>query len=110
MSAGTILVLAAALATLLIYNRLVRMRLRVREAWSGVDVQLKRRADVVPNLVEAVKAYAAHERALFVMSAVRAVAMSSPDGSRATGPTEFAERCATACCIRARYGCRSAAR
>jgi LemA protein len=65
MSAGTILVLAAALATLLIYNRLVRMRLRVREAWSGVDVQLKRRADVVPNLVAAVQAYAAHERTLF---------------------------------------------
>ncbi len=65
MSPGTILVLAAALAALLIYNRLVRMRLRVREAWSGVDVQLKRRADLVPNLVETVKAYAAHERALF---------------------------------------------
>ncbi len=65
MHPGTILVLAAALAALLIYNRLVRMRLRVREAWSGVDVQLKRRADLVPNLVEAVKAYAAHERTLF---------------------------------------------
>ncbi len=65
MTPGTILVLAAALAALLIYNRLVRMRLRVQEAWSGVDVQLKRRADLVPNLVEAVKAYAAHERTLF---------------------------------------------
>ncbi len=65
MTPGTILVLAAALAILLVYNRLVRMRLRVREAWFGVDVQLKRRADLVPNLVAAVKAYGAHERTLF---------------------------------------------
>lgn len=43
------------------YNRLVRGRNLVREAWSGIDVQLKRRADLVPNLVETVKGYAAHE-------------------------------------------------
>lgn len=45
-----------------IYNGLVRARLRVREAWSGIDVQLKRRASLIPNLVETVKGYAAHER------------------------------------------------
>ncbi|HZP57790.1 MAG TPA: LemA family protein [Dehalococcoidia bacterium] len=44
------------------YNGLVRGRLRVREAWSGIDVQLKRRASLIPNLVETVKGYAAHER------------------------------------------------
>ncbi len=44
------------------YNRLVRSRERVREAWSGVDVQLKRRANLVPNLVSVVKGYARHER------------------------------------------------
>ena len=44
------------------YNGLVRARLRVREAWSGIDVQLKRRTDLVPNLVETVKGYASHER------------------------------------------------
>ena len=44
------------------YNDLVRSRKRVQEAWSGIDVQLKRRASLVPNLVETVKGYAAHER------------------------------------------------
>ena len=48
-----------------IYNRLVRQRNMVREGWSGIDVQLRRRTDLVPNLVETVKAYAAHERNLF---------------------------------------------
>lgn len=44
------------------YNALVRARQMVREAWSGIDVQLKRRADLIPNLIETVKGYAAHER------------------------------------------------
>ena len=48
-----------------IYNGLVRARLQVREAWSGIDVQLKRRASLIPNLVETVKGYAAHERETF---------------------------------------------
>lgn len=48
-----------------IYNDLVRKRQMVREGWSGIDVQLKRRSDLIPNLVEAVKGYATHERAAF---------------------------------------------
>ena len=44
------------------YNRLVTLKQRVKEAWSDIDVQLKRRHDLVPNLVETVKGYAAHER------------------------------------------------
>ena len=50
---------------LLTYNRLVRNRNRSENAWAQVDVQLKRRADLIPNLVETVKGYAAHERETF---------------------------------------------
>jgi LemA protein len=53
------------LALVLMYNRLVRLRNRYENAWAQVDVQLKRRADLVPNLVESVKGYAAHEREVF---------------------------------------------
>ena len=58
-------VVAVAIYLIAIYNRLVRQRNLVREGWSGIDVQLKRRTDLVPNLVAVVKAYAAHERSLF---------------------------------------------
>ena len=47
------------------YNRLVRLRVRTQNAWSQIDVQLRRRYDLIPNLVEAVKGYAAHEREVF---------------------------------------------
>lgn len=47
------------------YNGLVRARVHVKEAWSGIDVQLKRRSSLIPNLVETVKGYAAHEREVF---------------------------------------------
>ena len=47
---------------LVIYNRFVRLRQHIRESWSGIDVELKRRYDLIPNLVETVKGYAAHER------------------------------------------------
>jgi LemA protein len=50
------------LVLILLYNRLVRLRNRIDAAWSQIDVQLKRRYDLIPNLVQTVKGYAAHER------------------------------------------------
>lgn len=47
------------------YNRLVRLRQEVNTGWANIDVQLQRRADLIPNLVESVKGYAAHERGVF---------------------------------------------
>ena len=55
-------VAAVAAAVIAIYNGLVRLRLQADNAWADIDVQLKRRYDLIPNLVETVKGYAAHER------------------------------------------------
>ena len=64
---GVIVAIFAVIVLLAVgmYNGLVRARLRVKEAWSGIDVQLKRRASLIPNLVETVKGYAQHERVVF---------------------------------------------
>ncbi len=60
-----VLAVAVLLWLMLTYNRLVRLRNEAEQGFSGIDIQLKRRADLIPNLVEAVKAYAAHESGLF---------------------------------------------
>ncbi len=67
MIAWIILILLAlgALYTVGVYNKLVRLKNMTEEAWSGIDVQLKRRYDLIPNLVETVKGYAKHETELF---------------------------------------------
>jgi LemA protein len=57
-----VLLVLLVVVAIAVYNRLVGLRQRSEEAWSDIDVQLKRRADLVPNLVETVKGYAAHER------------------------------------------------
>ena len=56
---------ALAIAGILVFNRLVRLRNRVDNSWAQIDVQLRRRYDLIPNLMETVKAYAAHEREVF---------------------------------------------
>ncbi len=62
----------------MIYNGLVRLKVRTNEAWADIDVQLKRRHDLIPNLVETVKGYAAHERELFEkVTQARANAMNA---------------------------------
>jgi LemA protein len=61
--AGCLLVVVLVIWALMAYNKLVRQRNQVRASWAQIDVQLTRRHDLIPNLVEAVKGYAGHERA-----------------------------------------------
>ncbi|EKB49566.1 LemA family protein [Cecembia lonarensis] len=61
-----------------IYNRLIKLRTNVGEAWSGIDVQLKKRYDLIPNLIETVKGFASHERETFEsVTKARTVAMGA---------------------------------
>jgi len=71
------------IALVFLYNRLVTLRNRVENAWSQVDVQLKRRYDLIPNLVETVKGYASHERETF-----EAVTNARARAQAAQGPAE----------------------
>src|SRR5262249_21054221 len=71
-----------------IYNRLVRTRNRVDNAWAQIEVQLKRRHDLIPNLVETVKGYAAHERGTFEAVTQARVAAQQAQGPAATGQAE----------------------
>jgi len=76
-------VVALFVFAVLVYNHLVRLRNEAETGWANIDVQLKRRADLVPNLVEAVKGYAAHERETFqAVTDARTKAMS------ASGPAQ----------------------
>jgi LemA protein len=83
------LIILAALIYIGIRNSMIGSRNRVDEAWSGIDVQLKRRHDLVPNLVETVKGYATHESEVFEKATkARAEAMSA----RGVGETAQAEQ------------------
>jgi len=73
---------------LFLYNSLVRGRLRVKEAWSQIDVQLKRRSDLIPNLVETVKSYAKHEREVFENVTKARSALISAKGPKETAVAE----------------------
>lgn len=77
---GIIVLIGLVLAGM--YNGLIRARVRTREAWSGIDIQLKRRANLIPNLVETVRGYAAHERQTFE-NVTRARAMLQQAGTAA---------------------------
>jgi LemA protein len=75
-----VIILVLLVAAVVIYNRLVRQRNRVDNAWAQIDVQLKRRYDLIPNLIETVKGYAAHEQETFdavVQARTRAVEAGS---------------------------------
>jgi LemA protein len=82
-----VLVLAAIVGIYLwaTYNSLVTLKVRVDEAWSDITVQLKRRADLIPNLIETVKGYAAHERGVF-----EAVTRARAETLSAQGPADAA--------------------
>ncbi|TFC83276.1 LemA family protein [Cryobacterium cheniae] len=67
------------------YNSLVTLKVRVDEAWSDITVQMKRRADLIPNLIETVKGYAAHERSVF-----ENVTKARAESLNAQGPAEAA--------------------
>lgn len=73
-----IVVVAAVVVIGLMYNGLVQLRVRAESAWSDIDVQLKRRHDLIPNLVETVKGYAAHEKGVFEnVAKARSMAMGA---------------------------------
>jgi LemA protein len=87
MALGILAVLAGAVVfyAMAIYNKLVRLRNTSQSAWSDIDVQLKKRYDLVPNLVETVKGYAAHERSL-----LEKLTEARASGLTASGPAETA--------------------
>jgi len=76
-----------------IYNRLVRLKNQAEEGWSGISVQLKRRYDLIPNLVNCVKGYAAHEQATFekvIEKRNQAMSVQAP-AEKAAAENEFAQ-------------------
>ncbi len=82
------IIVVLALILVAVYNGLVQARNKVDEAWSGIDVQLKRRHDLIPNLIETVKGYAAHETEAFQnVSEARAAAIGA-QGPAAQGQAE----------------------
>lgn len=92
MSVGVIILIVLAvvigIALVVIYNSLVRLNVRAEEAWSDITVQLKRRLDLIPNLIETVKGYAKHERAVFEeVTKARADALNA-QGVEETAKTE----------------------
>ena len=81
----SIVAAAVVIYAIITFNSLVRTRQMANEAWSGIDVQLKRRSDLVPNLVDAVKGYAGHERSVLEeVTKLRGAARALPDNDVAS--------------------------
>ncbi|KKS31505.1 hypothetical protein A2380_00470 [candidate division WWE3 bacterium RIFOXYB1_FULL_43_24] len=75
-----VVIALAAVFLISIYNSLATLKVKIKEAWSQIDVQLKRRIDLIPNLVESVKGYAAHEKEVFEnVTKARAALMTAGD-------------------------------
>ena len=86
-----VLVLALVIYLIVAYNGLIRRRNQIENAWSQIDVQLKRRLDLIPNLVETVKGYAAHEKeTLDAVIRARNAAVAAPDTPGAQAQAEGA--------------------
>ncbi len=79
------LIVIVGLVLMLMYNRLVRLRNRIESAWSQIDVQLQRRHDLIPNLVETVKGYATHEKGV-----LEGVTQARANALNAQGPADKA--------------------
>jgi LemA protein len=77
-----------AVGLIVIYNGLVKTKIRVEEAWSDITVQLKRRVDLIPNLVETVKGYAKHEKSVFEEVTKARAAMTSASGVAETAEAD----------------------
>ena len=85
---GIIILLLIGLYLGATYNKLVRSRTMVEEGWSGIDVQLKKRYDLIPNIIETVKGYAAHEKETFNQVIMARNAAQAADGVKATKKAE----------------------
>src|SRR5689334_23763759 len=96
MMPALIVVAVLALLIVVLYNGLIRLRVQCDNAWADIDVQLKRRYDLIPNLVETVKGYAAHEKGTFEnVAKFRSAAMSAStpaEKSEAEGQLTYALR------------------
>lgn len=87
-----ITVVAVVLFVIYIYNSLIRLRMRVKNAWSQIDVQLKRRYDLIPNLINAVKGYMKHEKGVLEeVTKARTSLMSGPMAKRAAASNQITE-------------------
>src|SRR4030042_636837 len=84
----TVIIIVIAIYIWSMYNSLVTARVRIKEAWSGIEVQLKRRSSLIPNLIETVKGYAKHEKSVFENVTKARSAMLSAKGPKEAAAAE----------------------